>query len=60
VEGHAIDNRDKEEGPVGAAFRDGGVACVIDWEEDVCCVSEVGKGTFDGQGIGGLHEHESH
>jgi hypothetical protein len=26
----------------------------------MCCASEVGKGTFDGQGIGGLPKHEDH
>jgi hypothetical protein len=36
------------------------VGVVIYGQEDVCCVSEVGEDFFQGEGLGGLHEHVGH
>lgn len=44
VEGYAVDDGDEEEGPVGAGFGDIGVAAVVDGEEDVGYVGEIGEG----------------
>ena len=60
MEGDAVDDGDEEQGPVGAAFGDFGVAAVVDGEEDVGCFGEVGQGVFEGDGVGGLGEHEGH
>lgn len=47
VEGHAIDDRDEEQRPVRAAFGNFDVVTVVDWEEDVCYLGEVGEGLLD-------------
>lgn len=46
-EGDGVDERDEEEGPVVAAGRGGGVGAVVDGEEDVCRVGEVGQGVLE-------------
>lgn len=60
MEGDGVGDGDEQEGPVGAAFGEGGVAAVVDGEEDVGCAGEVREGVFEGEGIGGLHQHEGH
>jgi hypothetical protein len=60
VEGYVVDDGDEEQGPMGAAFGNGGVAAVGDWEEDMGDIFEGGKGRGDGMGVGGLEEHEGH
>ena len=46
VEGHAVDNRHQQEGPVRAAFGDGYAVVVVYGEEDVADVGEVGEGVL--------------
>lgn len=58
VKSNTVNYGDKEERPVEVAFKTEDAAWTLDWDEDVCCVSKVGKGLFDGQRVGGLHEHE--
>ncbi len=60
VESNPIDDADKEQRPVGAAFSLVGVAAIIDGEEDVRCFGEIGKCILEGQGVGGLNKHEGH
>lgn len=45
---------------MGAAFRDGGVAAIVEGEEDVGCLGEVWQGFAEGDGVRGLGEHEGH
>lgn len=60
MEGHAIDHGHKEERPMRAAFCDRDVACIIYGKEDMGRSCKVGKCFFEGEGVGRLHEHESH
>ena len=60
VEGHAVDDGHKEEGPVRAAFREIDVLAVVDGEEDMGGAAEVRERRDEGEGVGGLHEHEGH
>lgn len=57
---YAVDDGDQKEGPVGSAFGFGDVAAVINREEDVRCLGEVGEGVFEGEGVEGLGEEEGH
>ena len=58
VKSHVVNYGDKEKRPMEAAFKTEDVAWRLDWDEDVCCLSKIGKGLFDGQRVGDLHEHE--
>jgi len=60
VESYAVDDGHEQKRPVGAAFGDGDIACVVYGEENVCCAGEVWEGVFEGYGVGRLHQHEGH
>lgn len=60
VESDAVDGGDEEERPVGTALGDGGVAAVVEREEDVGCLGKIWQGFAEGDGVGGLGEHEGH
>lgn len=60
MESDAVDNGNKEERPVGATLGDGGVAAVVEGKEDVRCLGKVRQGFAEGDGVGGLGEHEGH
>lgn len=45
---------------MGTTFGNFDIAAVVDGEKDVGCLGEVGKGVFQGQGIGRLDEHKGH
>ena len=60
MEGDAVEGADHEEGPVGADFCVGGVAVVVDGDEDVGGVGEGGEGVFEGEGIGCEDQHLRH
>jgi len=46
VEGDAVDDGDEEEGPVRAGLGGVGVGAVVDGEEDVGYLTEVGEGAL--------------
>ena len=60
MEGDAVDDRDEEERPVRAAFRNGRVAAIVNGEEYMGCSCEIGEGVFESEGVRGLGEHEGH
>jgi len=60
MESYAVEDTDKEEGPVGAPFGEGRVAAIVDREKNVGCAGEVWEGFFHGHRVGGLHKHEAH
>ena len=60
MKGHAIDDGDEEERPVGAAFGEVDVLAVVDGEEDMGGAAEIRESGDEGEGVGGLHEHEGH
>ena len=60
VEGDAVDDADEQQGPVRAAFGDGGVAVVVYGQEDVGRVCEVWQSGFQGQRVRGLEEEKGH
>jgi len=60
VEGHAVNDRDEKERPVGAPVGAPTVPCVVDGEEDVSHLAEVRQGTADALEIDGLHEQEGY
>lgn len=45
---------------MGTTFGHFDIAAVVDGEKDVGCLGEVGKGVFEGEGIGCLNEHKGH
>jgi hypothetical protein len=47
VEGDAVDEGDEQQGPVGATFGDGDRVVVVDGQEDVGYVGEVGQGVLE-------------
>ena len=60
VEGLAIKGRDDEQGPVAPALCDAHITVVVDREEDVRDLGEVGQSGADLVLIGFLHEEKRH
>lgn len=60
MECDAIKGGDKEEGPVGTAFGNFGVAAVVDWKENMGDGGEAWENFAQGDGVRCLIQHKAH
>ncbi len=60
MKGDAIDDADKEQGPMRAAFSLFDIMTVVDGQEDVGRAGEVWESFLESYRIRGSHEHEGH